>query len=52
MKIILGIIAFHLLIIMRTNLSGSRRLPYIAIIVITLLMVVFVLFMMYTMERP
>jgi uncharacterized membrane protein len=50
MKVLLGIIFFHILVILRAKIGKNANPPYISTLVITLLMVAFVMFMMYTTE--
>ncbi|MEX0721759.1 MAG: hypothetical protein WD059_13885 [Balneolaceae bacterium] len=52
MKILLGIIAFHVLVIIRAKLSDEDNVPFISTAVITLLLTIFVAFMMFEMEEP
>lgn len=52
MSILLGIIFFHLLVILRARLTIEERSPYATTFVITVFMVVYVVAMMYKMEPP
>ncbi len=52
MTVLLGIISFHLLVMLRAKQTISERVPFTTIFVLTLLMVAYVVFMMYGMEPP
>lgn len=52
MKILLGIIVFHLLVIMRSKTSKKEGVPYFSTFIISVLLVVYVVFMMHNMEEP
>lgn len=52
MNVLLGIIGFHLLVILRAKQSFRESVPYITIFFLTVLMVAFVVAMMYAMEPP
>lgn len=52
MKVLLGIIFFHVLVIVRSKISDKETVPYISTLVISMVLVVFVLFMMFTMDKP
>ncbi len=52
MTVLLGIIAFHLLVILRARLSFRERAPYATTFFLTALMVAFVVAMMHTMQPP
>ena len=52
MKVLLGIIIIHLLVMLRARQSIRERVPYVSIFVLTVLMVTYVVAMMYTMEPP
>ncbi len=52
MKVLLGIIFFHLLVVLRSKIGKNTTPPYISTLVITLVMVAFVMFMMFIMEPP
>lgn len=52
MKVLLGIIVLHLFVILRTQLSDEDNIPYFFIFFISMLIVGYVLYMMFTMEMP
>lgn len=52
MKILLGIIFFHLLVIFRAKFSGSDKIPYLSTFVITVLLVAYVVAMLFSMTPP
>lgn len=52
MTVLLGIIGFHLLVILRAKQSIRERVPYVTTFFLTVLMVAFVVAMMYAMEPP
>lgn len=52
MEVLFGIIFFHLLVIFCSRLSKNKGLPFVQTAIITMLMVLFVAFMMFTMDRP
>lgn len=52
MNVLLGIIAFHLLVMLRAKQSIRGKAPYATTFFLTVLMVTFVVAMMYTMEPP
>lgn len=52
MKILLGIIFFHLLVLYRSKFTAHDGVPYISIFFLTLLLVVFVVVMMFLMPVP
>lgn len=52
MKTLLGIIFFHVLLIIRSKMSDGDDFPVISTAVITLVLTAFVVLMMYTMEEP
>lgn len=52
MNVLLGIIGFHLLVILRAKQSLREKAPYATTFFLTVLMVAFVVAMMYTMEPP
>lgn len=52
MTVLLGIIAFHFLVMIRAKQSIRERVPYVTIFFLTVLMVTYVVAMMYSMEPP
>lgn len=52
MKILIGIIAFHLLVIARSKASKKEDTPYLSTLFFTVAMVVYVVFMLHLMEEP
>ncbi len=52
MIVLLGIIAVHLLVILRAKQPILERVPFATIFFLTVLMVTYVVFMMYTMVPP
>lgn len=52
MIVLLGIIIFHLLVMLRAKLSVKGGVPYATTFFLTVLMVTYVVAMMYTMEPP
>lgn len=52
MKVLLGIIFFHVLVIVRAKMQDDEDLPIISTAVLTLVMAGYVILMMYTMEEP
>lgn len=52
MTVLIGIIALHLLVIVRSKLPVDDRVPYVTVFLFTVVMVVFVVLMMYRMEPP
>lgn len=52
MEVLLGVIFFHIMVILRAKIGINAKMPYISTFIITLLMVAFVMFMMYTIETP
>ncbi len=52
MKILLGIIFFHLLVIVRARMRPNGGMPYISILLITICLVGYVVLMMFLMEVP
>lgn len=52
MTILLGIIGFHLLVLLRTQVLNDKKMPTASVVVITLLLVIFVMFMLMKMDEP
>jgi hypothetical protein len=52
MKILLGIIAFHLLVIVRSQVSKKEGPPYISVFFISVLLVLYVIVMLHLLEEP
>lgn len=52
MSVLLGIIVFHLLVLLRAKQSIREKAPYASTFFLTVLMVTFVVAMMYIMEPP
>jgi len=52
MTILIGIIGFHFLIILRAKQSNRGKVPYITTFFLTVLMVIYVVVMMHTIEPP
>lgn len=52
MTILLGIIVFHMLVLIRSKMSSGEEAPYFSTFIISLLLVGFVVYMMFTMEEP
>lgn len=53
MKIILGIIAFHILVLLIGRVADDRKKgPYIFVLLITLLLTGFVTYMLFNMDYP
>jgi len=52
MKILLGIIFFHLLVIVRARIGARDGVPYSSILLITICLVGYVVLMMFLMEVP
>lgn len=52
MKILIGIIFFHLLVIIRSKMSEGKEVPYFSTFILSLLLVGYVVFMMFNMEDP
>lgn len=52
MKILLGIIFLFLLVVMRSKYKDPSTVPYVFTFVISFVMVVFVMYMMITLESP
>lgn len=52
MTILLGIISFHLLVLLRTQLTHDKRVPYGSLTTITLLLVIFVMITLVVMKEP
>lgn len=53
MKILFGIIFFHMLVILRCRFSvKEENVPYISVLVLSMLMVGYVVLMLFNMETP
>lgn len=53
MKILFGIIVFHMLVIMRAHASGEEGgTPWISTALISALLTGFVVYMLFSMEEP
>jgi len=52
MKILIGLIMLHFLVILVSRKWGSEKIPYTFIAIITAIMVGFVFYMMGLIERP
>ena len=52
MTILLGIITAHFLVMFRAKQSFKENVPYASVFFITVVMVIFVVIMMYTMPPP
>ena len=53
MKILMGIIFFHLLVILRARFGSTNdSVPYVSILLITICLVGYVVLMMFLMEVP
>ncbi len=52
MTVLLGIIAFHLLVMVRAKQAISDRIPFLTVFVLTALMVAYVVFKMYGIQPP
>jgi len=52
MKILFGIIFFHFLVLIRAKITTKDGVPIISISMLTLLLVGYVVFMMFTMPLP
>lgn len=52
MKILLGIIFFHVLVILRCRVSAHEEVPYISTLFISMLLTAFVVVMLFNMETP
>jgi len=52
MKILMGIIFFHLLVLFRAKYFMRDGIPYLSIFFLTVLLVVYVVFMMFIMPIP
>ncbi len=52
MKVLIGIIFFHLLVIIKSKMSEDDEVSYISVFFLSLLLVLFVVYMMFTMEEP
>lgn len=52
MKILFGIIAIHLLVIIRAGKSQGDHPPIFSVAALTLLMTLYVLYMLFIMEEP
>ncbi len=52
MKILLGIIFLHLMVIFRAKFTVNDRLPYLSTFFITVLLVAYVVVMLFTMAPP
>lgn len=52
MKILLGIVIIHLVILFRAKFSSRDESPYISIFFLTVLLVSYVFYMLYTMPVP
>lgn len=49
---LLGIITFHIMILLRTQSSKNRTVPYISVFFLTVLLVAFVAFFMMNTDKP
>ncbi len=52
MKVLLGIIFLHLLVIIRAKQPDGAEVPYLTIFLITLAIVLYVVYMMFSMDVP
>jgi len=52
MKILMGIILLHLLVILRVKITAADGVPYGSVLFLSIMTVTFVLIMMATMEMP
>jgi hypothetical protein len=52
MKILLGIIVFHFLVMFRAKQKIRERVPYTTIFFLTAVMVIYVVAMMHKIEPP
>lgn len=52
MKILFGIIVFHMLVIMRAHASEEEGTPWISTALISALLTGFVVYMLFSMEEP
>lgn len=52
MRILLGIVFFHLLVILRAKQAVNERPPYMTTLFLTAMMVIYVVIMLYSMEAP
>ncbi len=53
MKIILGIVAFHLLVLLLGRVADGRKTgSYVLVLLITLLLTGFVTYMLFNMDYP
>ena len=52
MKTLIGIILLHTLVILRAKKQDNQSVPYGTVLVITSILVVYVVYMMYTMDYP
>jgi hypothetical protein len=52
MKILMGIIFFHLLVLFRAKYSMRDGVPFLSTFFLTVLLVIYVVFMMFIMPVP
>lgn len=52
MTTLLGIIFFHVLVIIGAKMGENDDLPVISTVVLTMLLTGYVVYMMFTMEKP
>ena len=52
MTVLLGIICFHLLVMLRAKQAFREKAPYVTTFFLTALMVAYVVFLMFGMEPP
>jgi len=52
MKILLGIIFFHLVVIFRAKFASNDSLPYVSTFLFTVLLVAYVVVMLFSMAPP
>lgn len=52
MKVLLGIICFHFLVMISAKQTTGKRIPHVTITVLTVLMAAYVVALMYFMEPP
>jgi len=52
MTVILGILVLHFLILLRSRMTAKTAVPYYTVFSLSVLIVLYVVFMMFTMAVP